>query len=251
MSDGWRVLGARATGSSHQKRGQPCQDAWVAAHCPGNVLAVAVADGAGSASHAEVGARLAVARAVGAVFDRTLLPHTGGVHAMLADAFACARDELEHHAAQTGLRLRDLAATLTVVIAMPDCLGVAMTGDGLVAALEPDGSLLARTQPQRGEYANETHFLTGPQGDAPGLLEVYPAAAGFAVLTDGLLPVASDLRSGEPHAGFFRPFFDALHAGPVTSVTTAHLAEFLESPRLRERVDDDLTLVVAANTASS
>ena len=241
---GWQVLGASTMGSSHQKQALPCQDAWMAAECQGDVLVVAVADGAGSAAHAQVGSRLAARRAVSAVFDRMLQPRTGGVYAMLDDAFACARQELEFEAAVSGLDLRDLSTTLTVVIAMPDCLGVAQTGDGLVVALEPDGSLIPLTLPQRGEYANETHFLTGPGGGSPRYIRIGEAAPGFAVLTDGLLPVSSDLKTGRPHPPFFQPFFTTLQQG-ATPALEQHLIQFLESPRLRSRVDDDLTLVVA------
>ncbi|MCA9877652.1 MAG: protein phosphatase 2C domain-containing protein [Thermomicrobiales bacterium] len=244
---GWQVLGASTLGASHRRQGLPCQDAWMAAECRGEVLAVAVADGAGSASHAQVGARLAARRAVSAVFDRTLQPRTGGVYAMLDDAFLQARRELEFEAAATGLELRDLSTTLTMVIAMPDCLGVAQTGDGLVVALEPDGSLIPLTLPQRGEYANETHFLTGPGGEAPRYIQIGEAAPGFAVLTDGLLPVSADLKTGRPHAPFFEPFFATLRQGSATPDLQRHLFQFLESPRLRERVDDDLTLVVAVH----
>jgi hypothetical protein len=245
IEPGWQVLGASTIGAAHQKQGLPCQDAFMAAECRGGVLAVAVADGAGSASHAQVGARLAARRAVSAVFDRMLQPRTGGVYAMLDDAFLKARHELEFEAAASGLELRDLSTTLTVVIAMPDCLGVAQTGDGLVVALEPDGSLIPLTKPQRGEYANETHFLTGPGGESPRYIHVGEVAPGFAVLTDGLLPVTSDLKTGRPHAPFFQPFFSTLKQSPATPDLRRHLEQFLESPRLRERVDDDLTLVVA------
>ena len=245
IEPGWQVLGASTIGASHLKQGLPCQDAFMAAECRDGVLAVAVADGAGSASHAQVGSRLAARRAVSAVFDRMLLPRTGGVYAMLDDAFAQARRELEFEAAASKRDLRDLSATLTVVIAMPDCLGVAQTGDGLVVALEPDGSLIPLTRPQRGEYANETHFLTGPGGEAPRYIHIGEAAPGFAVITDGLLPVSTDLKTGRPHAPFFQPFFKTLQQGSATPDLKRHLEQFLESPRLRQRVDDDLTLVVA------
>jgi Protein phosphatase 2C len=250
IEPGWQVLGASTIGASHQKQALPCQDAWMATECRGGVLAVAVADGAGSASHAEVGSRLAARRAVSAVFDRMLQPRTGGVYAMLDDAFLQARRELEFEAASSGLELRNLPTTLTVVIAMPDCLGVAQTGDGLVVALEPDGSLIPLTRPQRGEYANETHFVTGPGGETPRYIHVGEVAPGFAVLTDGLLPVTSDLKTGRPHAPFFQPFFSTLKQGPATPDLRRHLEQFLESPRLRERVDDDLTLVVAVQPDS-
>ena len=64
------------------------------------------------------------------------------------------------------------------------------------------------------------------------------------MLTDGLLPVSTDLKTGRPHPPFFQPFFATLQQG-ATPELEQHLVQFLESPRLRSRVDDDLTLVVA------
>ena len=60
---GWVWAGARAIGTAHLAQGLPCQDAFVCriwqegAHPP--VLIAALADGAGSAERAEVGAQLA------------------------------------------------------------------------------------------------------------------------------------------------------------------------------------------------
>jgi serine/threonine protein phosphatase PrpC len=63
MNGAWVWAGARAIGTAHLAEGLPCQDAFVcrveqgAAHSP--ILIAALADGAGSAACAEVGAQLA------------------------------------------------------------------------------------------------------------------------------------------------------------------------------------------------
>jgi len=63
MSQAWVWAGARAIGTAHLAQGLPCQDAFVCrmwqegAHPA--VLIAALADGAGSAQCAEVGAQLA------------------------------------------------------------------------------------------------------------------------------------------------------------------------------------------------
>src|SRR5262249_51044050 len=62
MHPPWKILCGTASGTSHLRVGEPCQDY---AHCRSftvgdtPILVAACADGAGSASHAEVGARLA------------------------------------------------------------------------------------------------------------------------------------------------------------------------------------------------
>ena len=52
----WRALGASVRGTSHEKTGQPCQDAHCLELLPDGSLVAAVADGAGSAALGEVGA---------------------------------------------------------------------------------------------------------------------------------------------------------------------------------------------------
>jgi len=52
----WRVLGASVRGVRHLRDGTPCQDAHAWRALPDGRVALAVADGAGSAAHAEAGA---------------------------------------------------------------------------------------------------------------------------------------------------------------------------------------------------
>ena len=63
----WRVGEASVRGTSHEKKGQPCQDAHYWDTLPEGVLVVAVADGAGSAALGEVGAAVAAQTAVEAI----------------------------------------------------------------------------------------------------------------------------------------------------------------------------------------
>jgi hypothetical protein len=68
----WRVVAASVRGTSHEKTGQPCQDA----HCWDilAVLAVTVADGAGSATLGEVGATIAAQTAIDTLRRRAAMP---------------------------------------------------------------------------------------------------------------------------------------------------------------------------------
>jgi hypothetical protein len=58
----WKLLFQSVQGTAHERAGQPCQDSCLARlrrSGQGPVLILACADGAGSASHADLGARLA------------------------------------------------------------------------------------------------------------------------------------------------------------------------------------------------
>ena len=60
----WRSIGARARGAAHEGAGTLCQDAFAHACLGGGIAAIAVADGAGSATYARCGAELVVDRAI-------------------------------------------------------------------------------------------------------------------------------------------------------------------------------------------
>src|SRR5919108_217744 len=70
----WRVVAASAPGTSHEKLGQPCQDAHHWATFPESVLVAAVADGAGSAELGHVGATIAARTAVETIGRQEHLP---------------------------------------------------------------------------------------------------------------------------------------------------------------------------------
>ncbi len=70
-SVGWRIVSASAVGTSHLKLGTPCQDSTdcrILQDTEGRpVLVVAVSDGAGSASKAEIGSWIACSTVTEAV----------------------------------------------------------------------------------------------------------------------------------------------------------------------------------------
>lgn len=241
----WQVVGASVQGLSHEKLGQPCQDAQAHRLLPGGVLLVALADGAGSAGRSDEGARCAVEAALTGLATG-LEDDVADWEALVYDAFIQARRALLDLAEAAEESPREFAATLTCTVA-GDRLVVGQLGDGAVVARCEDGELLAVTQLQRGEYANETNFLT--QNDALEQVQVFsvdgPVQA-LAVMSDGLIRLALRLPENEPHAPFFQPLF--AFAGSVDGCAeqaAEQLAAFLDSERVRLRTDDDKALVLA------
>jgi hypothetical protein len=244
----WSIVGASVAGTGHIERNIPCQDAHRIWYGPGVEIVLAVADGAGSAAHAELGSTEAVELGVGVMWAHFLRRPGARANIYLAvkNAFATIRDEMERYAAQKLISLDSLATTLTIVVVMPDCIAVAQTGDGLVATINDLGELKSLAQPQSGEHANETFFITGSGGATPGFVEVYaPAPAAVAVLTDGLVPMAADFKDHKPYPGFFEPMFDAVSQSSDASALQKHLETFLMSDRVNSRTNDDKTLVLA------
>jgi hypothetical protein len=255
----WSVAGVSVIGASHIARGTTCQDA----HCyrqPGpGVLVIAVADGAGSAPRSDEGAWVAVHRAA-ATLERLAgsQQSTDGRSTQVEDlsvamstAFGEARAALEYLAVEESDPLKFFHCTLCCVLAVDDRFVVGQIGDGVCVARSPDGGLFTAGEPQRGEYANEAYFLTMDGAlDLVAISAFEDAVDGLAVTSDGLLRLALDMRSQEPHAPFFEPLFKYLESATDSSVARAELARFLASDRVTARTDDDKTLVLATRRAT-
>lgn len=235
----WRYVGASVTGSGHETHSMPCQDAH-RIFCHGEVVAIAVSDGAGSAPRSEIGSQLAVSTAVAYLSEA--LVQSGSPDPR--GAVEAAREAVLCHASELEVAASELACTLLVLLLKPGEACAAQIGDGsCIVGLGEE--FVGLTKPQNGEYANATNFLTGENAlsqiqEASLVGEITFGAA----ITDGLQPIALDLTNGDP----FGPFWDTMRgflctADPEHDIE-AELFQFLSSHRVRERCDDDLTLAM-------
>lgn len=243
----WRVLGGSVAGTSHLADGRPCQDAHASLLLPGGVLLAAVSDGAGSVSRSDEGARLAVDTVLSELERLSTLPCPASEEdwrgAMRA-AFAAAAAALEAEAERAEVPVREFSATLLTAILHPSFTVFASVGDCAAVSRSAAGPWTLAFAPERGEYANETTFLTSP--DWPARLQVRlmeESADSLALFSDGLIRLALDLRVPAPHT----PFFDSMFAFAATLGDGADesLRAFLDSARVNERTDDDKTLLLA------
>ncbi len=253
----WQVIGASVQGTSHVKHHLPCQDAHAYCYLPGGGLVLVVADGAGSAKHSASGADEAVKTSLATVTEawRVGLQHESHPTEKMWDAlirllFTRARQSVLDLAKKQHHWSRDYATTLTLAIAASGWLAVGQIGDGAVVVFDAEDRFYTATHLQKGEYANETHFLT--QRDALKQVQVRAepcAVRALAAMTDGLIRLALRLPSGEPHTPFFTPLF-GFAAQPQTSQEgSQQLERFLSSERVCARTDDDKTLLLAAYTS--
>lgn len=277
-----QVVSAAVAGTSHLRRDLPCQDAVAWQVTAGGRLLAALADGAGSAALAEAGAAAAVAGAIAhlqSLADTETLGATAtDWGAALVAALAAARGRLVALAEERQSPLREAACTAIVLVADQAGVAVAQVGDGAAILLgqaganasAADGHLRALTVPPVGEYANVCPFLSDEDWESALQSQAWAGpVAGVALFSDGLQRVALKLPEGEPFAPFFAPLFAFVEAlggaiapdpeddrrddsqdppeGNPQAIAPADesLAAFLRSPRLSERTDDDLSLLLA------
>jgi hypothetical protein len=211
-------------------------------------LAIAVADGAGSAKFSERGAELATLACI-QYCENALSEMSDTAEGILQAAFLVARQRVIQEAEQLSAQPRDFATTLLLVVAGPTGGAAAQIGDGIIAVKEIGDDWAWVFWPQRGEYANVTRFVTDE--DALSVLSTCKLSqyvSEVALMTDGLEPLALHYSSRSLHAPFFEGFASPLRAAVgigEEAQLSKQLSQFLQSTRVRDRADDDLTLVVA------
>lgn len=155
----WVWAGARAVGTSHLAQAQPCQDAFACKvwQRPGAepVLVAVLADGAGSAARADVGASLATAlvrdivcEALDDGIDFDDVPE------LLRHALRETRLALELKATYDGREINDYASTLLAVVAHPSGTVAGQIGDGAIVVDTGAGGWRVVHWPDHGEYAS-------------------------------------------------------------------------------------------------
>lgn len=245
----WQVVSASVTGTSHEERGQPCQDANNYATRSDGILVAAVADGAGSAALSEVGAGVAVRSAVETI--RKLMATPAPIDEtewklLLTDVLKAARKSVEAEASVHQVKVRDLASTLIVVAATPELVAVAQVGDGAAIVEDTQGNIIALTTPQCGEYINQTTFLVSDSAVETAQVKLWRGnPVHLAVLSDGLQMLALKMPEATPHAPFFSPLFRFVAEVTDKTVAKEQLVSFLKSSRVTQRTDDDLTILLA------
>ncbi|AHJ29392.1 PP2C family serine/threonine-protein phosphatase [Nodularia spumigena] len=246
----WRVVAASVCGTSHIRNKQLCQDAHHWQLLPSNVLVIAAADGAGSASQGKVGAMVAVETAIENLSLQEITPDSLAddaiVQSLLNEALLAAKKAVEDEAVACSKQPQDLATTLIIMVATPDMVAVVQIGDGLAVAKDHMGNLVALTIPDNGEHINETTFLTSPDALDTAQMRLWrESIVNIGVLTDGLQMVALNMVLGEPHKPFFFPLFDFVENAEDQTLAKEQLVRFLGSERITQRTDDDLTLILA------
>lgn len=246
----WQAVSATAAGNTHTEKNLPCQDAAMWMTTPEGLLIVAVADGATSATYGHVGAASAARAAVHTLASsRRELPamsDSASWNRLLRECFGRAQETLQAEARTRSISIDDLASTLILAAVTAQGIAVGQIGDGAVVASNWAGELAALTQPQRGEFLNETTFLISPEAFETFQFGAHPTPVSHvAAFSDGLQMLALKMPEQTPHRPFFAPLFDFVTQTLDPSDAEAQLQLFLSSPRIRQRTSDDVSLVLA------
>jgi Protein phosphatase 2C len=249
---GWQLAAAQTRGSSHEACEEECQDAYHVTMVSPHELIITIADGAGAARLARIGASIASHHATDYVCRLLACPietvNETNVKAILHSAMIHAKEAIQAEAAARQTSSKEFATTLILLIARPEFVAVAHVGDGATVIADQSGKLIGLTMPPPSNYINETTFLTSSEALAKMQLVFWNGyATRLAVFSDGLQLLSLQWPQRVPYEPFFSPLFRFIGAGPDEGLASQELATFLKSERIRSRTNDDLTLVLASN----
>jgi serine/threonine protein phosphatase PrpC len=209
----------------------------------GSNLIAAVADGAGSAKHADKGAAIVVQ----SFFE--LGPDLFASDEAAEPLLKLIKDRIEQSASETQARPEEFSSTLVGAIVGPESAVFVQVGDGAAVVSSESAHKLA-IEPESFEFVNSTRFATSADASLHLRLQrIDGPVEAIALFSDGLQPLLLDSQN-QPHA----PFFDAAFRNLVGREThdlraSEWIAKTLTSDPVTRRTDDDTSLVIARKVA--
>ena len=253
----WRVAQASVIGQSHLNQNTLCQDRLATRiidnETDGEIMIAVVADGAGSTTDGQRGAEIACEFFVNQVSDflkiaavKSLTEDFGKlwIGFFQSKIFEIAREEKKER--------REYATTfIGAVIGRNDAVFYQVGDGGAVFSTcgKPE-SYRFSIAPVETEYVNMTEFLTDDAAtNSLRFVHIEEAIEDLILFSDGIFAVAVDYQTGKPHEPFLMPMIAPLRNGNAPNDLNEKLENFLASPKLNEKTDDDKTIILASRAS--
>ena len=255
------VIGTR-TGDRHRANDTPNQDYACFALLPNNMgIIAAVSDGAGSAPMAEDGSRISACQATTKAWRTALkLGSAPDPSICVYEGIKAARNALVATAKLQHKPLDDYHATLIVATMTKNSAAVAHIGDG-ASIVKTDDTHKMLTIPARGEYANETFFITMDEYQDLIASNAVEHANELILFTDGVQNELIDFKNKRARQDAIKTLHDIgtytenqptprphrHHPTPgITYQTDPRLCQWLEDGHTTH--GDDATLIIIRAT---
>jgi len=238
-------------GTSHEKTNTPKQDDLCVSCFDVNntkYLISAVADGAGTAKHSDISSKH-ICKFLNKRMSNWLKVNDISTfnQDLMCSWIRQFQQILNRYIRMNKLEsIRDFATTILFAVLSDKGNIFVQIGDGAIS-IGNAKELECVFKPQKGEYANTTHFITESQFDKHIMFKMTSdIVERLAMHTDGI-EMISLVNLETPSLPFFNPFFDGLVDEPegLNVGLCEELSEFLSSDRVNKRTNDDKTLVIA------
>lgn len=237
----WMTAMAAHVGRGHARFDIPCQD-YVGSLRAGRNIAIALADGAGSARYAEQGARSSVESVLKLLVSEFENLRCLPMNVIRREVLKSILSDLRKLKRENESLLRDYACTLLFVVTNGERYLIGQIGDGVVGILNENKLRLA-LKPSKGEFINETVFVTSR--NARKFFQIKKGMStnldGVILMSDGSAESLFDRKSNSFGVGANR-MMHWLESHCPLDVETAYI-ENLQNI-LSQRTTDDCSIAV-------
>ncbi|MBD2151684.1 protein phosphatase 2C domain-containing protein [Pseudanabaena sp. FACHB-1277] len=258
----WRAIARFEMGTDHISTQTPCQDYAEYKPYGNDYLIGAVSDGAGSRSLSHYGSKIAVETTIKFFTEKLETSRSksflsqDGVQIVFRELIEVIRHEIEiatqdyHREKGKKVGVGQFACTLLAFVAFPDGIAAMQLGDGFIVVRNYQGKdydLLF--EPSKGEYANETTFVTSSPTDIQQDLQITYKTNPVSFIcasTDGLENLALNLRNNVAYPKFFIPLEKYIQE-TIEPEKDDYLIAYLNHETVNRKTGDDKTILLCVN----
>jgi len=248
----WKAIGQSVIGTSHLGTNKSCEDAIaykiVSTANNETALICCISDGAGSAAYAEEASAIATQKAV-ELLEEYVVAGKDVDNSTVISVAENIHDVFANLAEERSVEINEFSCTFLGCILLPEKSVFFQIGDGAIIRDDGNNGYAAIWWPQNGEYSNTTVFLVDDT-NFPNLkiTTVNDCINEVAIITDGLQHLTLNNETSSVHGPFFSDLFKWLRMATrpeEIDILNNKLKEFLSSPMINSRTDDDKTLFLA------
>jgi len=149
-------------GTSHLEQGKGCEDV-IKTITTEDMAVIVLADGAGSFSKAFEGATIATEKCSKWLLNKFEWAYSAKESEIITRLVQTIRKEIKNKATKEGLEMEEYSSTLLFAAIKDSRYIVGHIGDGVIGVITTDGDDVVLSEPERGEFANNTFFTTSSQ----------------------------------------------------------------------------------------
>jgi hypothetical protein len=198
MYGNWVIAKGSSIGGRHIEDNLPCQDSnAVFFNLEMDYGIAIVSDGAGSASHSDLGSKIVVKKGIELLnerfsetsFQELILKEQIEVDTFFIEFYKLLYKKFEEYSLENNLPIKSLAATSIIVVFSKYGLICSHIGDGRAGYQDNENIWHSVLEPFKGEEANQTIFITSDIWESPNefirTTKVNNQIQSFTLLTDG------------------------------------------------------------------
>lgn len=249
--ENWKYLFASVRGKGHIEENIPCQD-YCAVFPHGGYTICIVSDGAGSCEHSDVGSKNTTLFANNHFSkliedkkwnDKKIIIKQDEWEKESRKALKLIRNDLENYLSMT-YQLKSLSCTLLIVIQLKKMLLITHIGDGRAGYCNLKDEWKAMVTPYKGNYSNETVFITSEIWQNEVALNKYIESKiitekikAFCLLTDGCENASFECYKLDEETkipkDINKPFKDFFHEN-----VNLHIPNLIKSQKNQEELNE-------------